>query len=661
MNESGLELKVGTVVGAIDGWWAQVHHFSQLPPEKFAKRGELVVAVGLRVEEASGVDVVAVGREVLGRINEEYYGVLEGSVWERLPSAIEKVAKESLEFNPRDLDVQISGEEVGGAQETDQEEAVIEIKDLSIVAGVYREGVLYVGGWGGGRMWMQRNSQVGQVFSGTEGFWGGSGRVSAGDMVVFGTEKFFLEVGQGVVKVALTSGSVEEAVGILVPVVVGKKQGNGAAAAIVGFEGKEQMPILTEEGMGEVAVSVGTVVEKGLGKRLGAGISGIWEKFREKLSGLGGPFARRGIYVHAYRPPGPGKKGTFVIGIVLLVILLASIIYGVRVKREREVAAGPIGQAQEKISQAKDLAGISPERSRAILGEARAIAETVGDKKVKEGLLLEIQGLSDQVSGVVRSEPTTYLDLKLLRDGISVADSFWDGGVWWGLDRQSGRLVTVETKTKQAKIVAGKDQLGSGQLVAATGGKAYVLNEKGVVEIDPVGNKTRTVVTTDKDWGSITAMGSFGGNLYLLDSGSSIVWRYPVIEGGFGGKQRWFGSGVKPDLSQAVAITIDGSLWIGLKDGRILKFTQGVPDSFEISGLDQSIGELKDVFTTADLPNLYILDVKIGRVLVVSKKGDYVGQYVSPSFQGASGVVVVDEQGKQVLVTVGDKIVQVGQ
>lgn len=636
-----LTVKVGTVVGATDGWWSQVHHFTQLEEAKLVARGEMVVAIAFSLPAASGVDMVTVGREVLGRINEEYYGVLEGPAWERLTEAIQKVAKESLER---------SREEISTEDGNSGEAEAVEITGLSVVAGVLMGDVWYLGGWGEGEMWVRREGQMGQVFFGKGEFWGGSGRVHEGDLVLFGTGRFFEETGQGVVRAALTTGSVEEAVGVLAPVVGGKRRGEGAAAAVVGFEGESKFSAVSNLDVGE-EVTVSTVVEKGIGRKLTERLSG-------KLVGILGKFKGRGIYVRSYRPPGPGKKGTFVIGIILLVILLGSIIVGVRVRREREIAVGPIGQAQERIDQAKGLVGISSDRARSLLSEAKVLAMSVQDKKAQGELLGQIESLSDQALGVVRVSPTTFLDLKLVRDSLSATDSFWADGVWWGLDAQSFRVVSVDTANKQANVVAGKDQVGSGRLVAATGGKVYVLNEKGIVEIDPKTSKVRTVVEADSDWVNIVDLSSFGGNLYVLDAGSSLIWRYPAIEGGFGGKQRWFGSGVTPNLGQAVSMTLDGSLWVGLKDGTILKFTQGAADPFAMPDLDRPVGELGEVFTTADLANLYLLDRGLGRVIVVSKKGEYMGQYVSSAYIGTRGISVVDSDGKEILVSAGEKILE---
>lgn len=642
-------LRVGTVAGATDGWWSQVHHFSPADAEKAARRGEMVVLISFRTVNASGVDVVAIGRELLGRMNEEYYGTMEDSVWERLSAAVKQVGRETKEESPLLAEVlEGKAQEEGGDIVGEAEGGSVRVEEVNIAAGVLWRGAWYVAGFGrGSGAWICRGGEAGLIFGSGEEHWGGSGWVTDGDIFLLGTKRFFELVGAGVLKAALSTGSVEEAVGSLTPVVHGKRGGEGATAAVVGVEGLPDYRPITQATVPVAA----TMVE---GSSRGAGT------FRKKIGDLLGRFSlsKRSVYIRMYQPPTLGRRGTLTLGVVLLIVILGSVMFGVKRQREKDLAAGPVGRAEGRIAQARDLVSLSPGRAKAMLEEAKTVALTVQDKKKREELLAQIGALSDQASGVTRATVSTFMDLRLIRDGLSVGKSFWDEGVWWGLDTNSERLVMVVTVKKQADVVAGKDSVGGGQFVTATGGKAYVFGANGIVEVDPKQGKTRVVVATDKDWGAIAEISSFGGNLYLLDLGAGI-WRYPAIEGGYGGKQRWFGQGVKPDLKEVAGVTIDGSVWVGFKNGRVLKFTQGALDSFSVPALDPPIGALSAIFTTADSTNLYLLDSESGRVIVVSKKGEYVRQYAASELKGTTGLAVDEGSGKAIYVTAGEKILEI--
>src|SRR4030042_3299186 len=134
-----------------------------------------------------------------------------------------------------------------------------------------------------------------------------------------------------------------------------------------------------------------------------------------------------------------------------------------------------------------------------------------------------------------------------------------------------------------------------------------------------------------------------------------MIWRYPSAEWGFGAKQKWFGSGVSPDLSAVVSIGIDGSIWLLREEGKILKFTQGAPDAFGYSGLDKEIEKPQAIFIDDETENLYLLDRGNSRVIILAKSGEYRGQYLWPGMSQATDLVV-SETEKKILLLVNDKV-----
>jgi hypothetical protein len=138
-----------------------------------------------------------------------------------------------------------------------------------------------------------------------------------------------------------------------------------------------------------------------------------------------------------------------------------------------------------------------------------------------------------------------------------------------------------------------------------------------------------------------------------------IIWRYPSTEVGFGTKQKWFGSGVSPDLSAVISTGIDGSIWLLREDGKILKFTRGAPDAFGYSGLDKEIEKPQAIFIDEETENLYLLDRGNGRVLILAKSGEYQGQYLWSGMSQATDLVV-SEAEKKIVLLVNDKVYEIG-
>jgi len=131
-----------------------------------------------------------------------------------------------------------------------------------------------------------------------------------------------------------------------------------------------------------------------------------------------------------------------------------------------------------------------------------------------------------------------------------------------------------------------------------------------------------------------------------------------ALSAGRGG-QRWLKSDTKADLANAAGMSIDGSIWIAMKGGSVLKFTQGVAEPFAISGIDEPVESLAGIYTTVDVGNLYLLDSGRGRVVVVSKKGEYIRQYIASEFRRASSLVVDGSRESAVWVSVEDKVLEV--
>jgi hypothetical protein len=194
-------------------------------------------------------------------------------------------------------------------------------------------------------------------------------------------------------------------------------------------------------------------------------------------------------------------------------------------------------------------------------------------------------------------------------------------------------MVDKATQTVYALDVTSKSSqiLGAGNMhdVAIHGTNLYVLTDSGINEIQLTNKQTvANVVTKDSQWGTIGALVSFGGNLYLLDTKESRIWKYVATDTGFSELREYLNPDTLPDLSRANSMAIDGSVWIGTADGNIIKFTQGKVDTFIPQGVDPAFGQNLAVYTSDATTNFYVLDGQNKRVVVLQKDGTYLAQYV---------------------------------
>jgi len=119
--------------------------------------------------------------------------------------------------------------------------------------------------------------------------------------------------------------------------------------------------------------------------------------------------------------------------------------------------------------------------------------------------------------------------------------------------------------------------------------------------------------------------------------------------------KRSYLKGESYDLSEAMSMTIDGSVWVLFSDGTIVKYVQGVKDAFVVAGLDKNFEEPIKIFTSPEEKNLYVLDRRQTRVVVVGKTGEYQAQYIWPGMAGVKDLIVSEKLKKMFLLT-GEKV-----
>ncbi|RPH38857.1 MAG: hypothetical protein EHM87_24995 [Burkholderiales bacterium] len=184
--------------------------------------------------------------------------------------------------------------------------------------------------------------------------------------------------------------------------------------------------------------------------------------------------------------------------------------------------------------------------------------------------------------------------------------------------------------------------------------RGYIVSQDKVTVVDTVKEKTVAAVEAD-GWQKITTARGFGSNLYLLDSSSDgQIWKYLGLEEGLSGKRSYL-TGDSFDLSEAVDMAVDGSVWVLFSDGSIVKYTQGKKDAFQVLGLDQSFGQAAKIFTNPDAERLYVVDRVNTRVVVLDKSGEYAAQYQWSGIAGVKDLVVV-ESLKKIFFLTGEKV-----
>lgn len=183
----------------------------------------------------------------------------------------------------------------------------------------------------------------------------------------------------------------------------------------------------------------------------------------------------------------------------------------------------------------------------------------------------------------------------------------------------------------------------------------YLLNSNAVTKIDKSTNKETTVIKNDDDWDQAVAIALYLSNIYILDQQEGVL-KYTPTSSGFV-KTTYFKEGQKP-TGTLTGMSIDSSIWLLSKDGKILKFTKGSQDAFSLSGLETLPTNPSKLHTTIDGETLYVLDQQNSQILLFDKTGSFSSSLVAPELKHAVEFSV-DEKKKTILFLANKKIYQI--
>ena len=257
------------------------------------------------------------------------------------------------------------------------------------------------------------------------------------------------------------------------------------------------------------------------------------------------------------------------------------------------------------------------------------------------------------------SDFPVFLDLDLVKSNFRASQMSLSSGKLLLLDSSVGTLISIDIAKKSNQILAGKEQLGDAALATLNGTTAFIYSgDKGILKIDTSSKKVTTALKTDDNLGEVKDIYGFASNIYVLDAGKNMVWKYLATSDGYSTSREYFTKGTTADLKDALRMQIESSIYILKSGGEILRFTKGDKDNFGYSGLPSGVKDLKSIFVSSDSDDFYVLDSGNSRLLILTKTGTYKGTITGAGFANASDLVV-DEKGKKVYLLDGGKIYSV--
>jgi len=320
-----------------------------------------------------------------------------------------------------------------------------------------------------------------------------------------------------------------------------------------------------------------------------------------------------------FNDPGQRRKLYTFITVLLLIVLVFSVGSGLssnqsaELKKEFEIS---FNKARNELSLAKNE-NIKGDKAsaRVHLDSAKDIAVDLKDKNIGaadvSALLEEIQKEEDTTNNVQRvTEDDLFLDLASKLEGdtptglvhyqerLYAYSSSSIYGPFISSSADSGKKFTLDTNDLILDVIPFEDI--DGLLLKLTPDKVAQF----------VNGSFSFTDTTGVSWKSGSSIASFGSNMYIM--GSDQIWKYTRNRSTYRGPTPWL-KAVDNSLADAVSMSIDGSIYVLMKDGSITKYFRGAKDTeFSVkeapSELLGSMDDQSEIFGSAEWSDMYVFN-----------------------------------------------------
>lgn len=497
---------------------------------------------------------------------------------------------------------------------------------LSAACGFVVGEVIYIVVVGGGAVFIKRSDEIQKI---VEGSVTASGKVLPSDIFIFQTASAAKSISIELLTEAFKSTDL-----IVVAEEIGKKTHDkpGSACLLSSFVNE---PL--------IAIEVAPTLNEQLQKE---------ESIPAQSLSSNTPVSESGEHAGTQTR---SKKITILVVIVLLALLTWSVVFGVS-RRENEQAKKSIAATTDivnaKLDEAVNVAPLNIERATVLIEDAQnevaSLKKKVGKKYEEEIVLLEqrVEKMSNKIVNKQDKKFEEFYDLSLIDKSATANHIYLDGEDLVLLNSAKGEIYIVSA-TKKSNDVIKKNEIKGAHLVGGYEGTTFFLNkDKGIYTV--LDGAVKHPIQKEGLQNPKTMI-VFNANIYVLDSGAGDIVKYVAGEDVYSKGASYFADSQAGILKGAQDLAIDSSIYV-LVDGVVVKYTSGVRDTFKLSLPDKTSPKFTHIYTNQELDNVFLLDTNAGKMVIVSKSGEYSKQVESSIFKNASEFVVF-----------GDKIIVLSQ
>ncbi len=353
----------------------------------------------------------------------------------------------------------------------------------------------------------------------------------------------------------------------------------------------------------------------------------------------------------------PSLRSRVLIGaLIILAVALAVITSGLRIKWRLEQAE--MERLTSQVEESLRLAELEEDwRARAaLLAEAQELIDQAAEA---QGNSLAIRELSDRLEsqwvlaaggvgvafgsepvlavpeGVSRRIIVPHNEVYILNEAAQrlyryeldqQGDPLAEQGPWtWELSGETG-TVAAELVVDMAWADAANGRLTPAVLM--------VTSEGSLVELNPSGTARNVSVSDSVHWGDVGAVRTYEGNLYVLDVGRGNILKYVATGDDYlDPPMNYIAKPESVPWDSVIDMAIDGSIYLLLSNGSIMKFAAGQPQAFTQEGLHPLLENPVALFASPDSGSVFVAEPSQARIVEFSTDGRFLRQFRETSGQ----------------------------
>ena len=312
-------------------------------------------------------------------------------------------------------------------------------------------------------------------------------------------------------------------------------------------------------------------------------------------------------------------------GIVFILLIVGTILgYQKRTEKEQDKKFEEISNGvKAKITEIESVRSVDIETALQLAQDAESIINNPGVAEKKYNL--ELAELSNEIIDIKKSlggkdvEYEIAYDTGLIKEGEDIFKGMAvknNLAYLWSVNL--GQINVVDPSLRSNEMVVSDERIKNWLGVFSDGKKWYGYDQNKIFEI----KRNELVETEIKNVQSVGEMTGWNGLTYMIDNKSKNIIKLSDGEG-----KNWLNEGVTLS-EEATGISIDSSIWVLGKTGRIYHYNLGREEKFEMVALT-SLNEAKYLKTSDEVDFLaYVADENI--VVIYGKDGKILGKFSFP-------------------------------